>query len=147
MDKQIKSIQLERDSWRQRCKELESELRQYRGQSLDDSSVVFETDEDEDDGDEIEAEWTGEEVKEGILIEFAAEDKPDLVFDPLEGKKETESSVEPSALLDLVEPRDEQKSSNGAVESTPAGCSDEKSADVAEQRKEDADQVAKEFQC
>jgi len=70
MEKTMKSLELQASSWKVRCRELESELRRYKGQDSDDSSaeVILEgSDSSEDDG--IEEQWTGyDNVEEGNLL-------------------------------------------------------------------------------
>ncbi len=81
LEKALKSSELEINSWKLRCKEVETELRRYRGRSDDDSSVEADEgearktceiggdDEVEDDG--IEEQWSGySSVKEGILLDM-----------------------------------------------------------------------------
>lgn len=81
LEKALKSSELETNAWKLRCKEVETELRRYKGQCDDDSSLEAdddgackanenESDKDaEDDG--IEEQWSGySSVKEGTLIDM-----------------------------------------------------------------------------
>ncbi|KAI2504649.1 hypothetical protein MHU86_9759 [Fragilaria crotonensis] len=81
LEKALKNSELEVNSWKLRCSEVETELRRYKGRSDDDSSVEAEEggqhnfredgDDDEEEDDGIEEQWSGySSVKDGILLDM-----------------------------------------------------------------------------
>jgi hypothetical protein len=127
LDKALKSAQLEADSWKLRCKELETELRRYNGKSDDNSSIEAEEDsDDEDESDEeddgIEEEWTGyDSVKVGNLLEMPTKEEEKPSFDPL--MSETKEDENEGNLLDMEEP--EEPSLLDLTETTVAAPTDD----------------------
>lgn len=81
LEKALKNSELEVNSWKLRCNEVETELRRYKGRSDDDSSVEADEggqhdlrengDDEEEEDDGIEEQWSGySSVKEGILLDM-----------------------------------------------------------------------------
>jgi len=76
MEKTIKSLEMQTDSWKVRCKELEAELRRYKGQDSDDSSaeVILEDSDSSEEDDGIE--WTeNNTAQEGNLLDIPSQDE------------------------------------------------------------------------
>lgn len=115
LEKELKSSELEAGSWKLRCTEVEKELRRYKRQSDDDSSVdaleCGESDEADinDDDDGIDEEWTEfSGVKEGNLLDMSkveakGDPEPTTASDRPEAEPnlfDTETTVGTSVITD-----------------------------------------------
>lgn len=128
LEKELKSSELEAGSWKLRCTEVEKELRRYKHQNDDDSSVdalesgesdQADVDDNDDDDDGIDEDWTEfSGVKEGNLLDMnkvegkgeseciSVSDRPEEVPNLLDAETTVDTPVAADEEPDLMDLQD-----------------------------------------